>query len=155
MIQVEDYLNYWKKHYGHVKVPDDELTEAMQGEAEDLITRVNGLLDVFGHERELSSGWRPKSVNAQMVRDYEDWSLGPRTSSPPPRAASRSKHITCNGCDIADPDGKLDEYIDQLPEILEQFGLWRESGAKTKGWCHLQNIPYGSWSPGKSRTFNP
>jgi len=147
-ILADDYLDFWKHHYANVAVPEDELTDDMRASAADLLERINGLLAVFGHDRGLTSGWRPQSVNDYM---RELHAKNPAA----PNAARTSKHITCNGCDVADSDGSLDAFIDANPDVLEQFGLWREAPGSTHGWCHLQNVQYGSWTEGKTRTFAP
>ena len=63
--------------------------------------------------------------------------------------AVNSKHKMAHAVDVYDPDDLLDTSIGD--DILEEFGLYRESPDFTKGWTHLQDVPPGS---GK-RTFQP
>ncbi len=138
MITVEDYLNHWKLHYGSAVVPDDELTYAMRDDAEVMVNSGNALLQAFGQDRDIASGWRPTEVNKLV-----------------PGAALHSKHTLCLAIDIEDPDGDLDHWCFANPQVLESIGLWQEHPASTKGWCHVQQVPYGSWTPTKPRWFYP
>lgn len=105
------------------KYPDD-LTPEIEGNAIELIARVNLLMESFGQERAVNSGWRPPAVNAS-VRG----------------AAVKSKHMLGLAVDLADPDGELDDWcMDNLGE-LERVGLWLEHPSATKNWCHLQSVP--------------
>lgn len=74
----------------------------------------------------VTSGWRPAQINSST-----------------PGAAPNSKHMTGQAVDIYDPDGDLDEWL-MTPDgqsELWRLGLWMESPASTKGWCHVQTIP--------------
>lgn len=85
---------------------------------------------------QVSSGWRPPSVNAATKG-----------------AAVNSKHMTGLAVDLFDPDGDLDEWlmggIGQA--ALEAIGLWLEHPDATPRWCHLQTVPPGSGR----RVFRP
>ena len=105
------------------KFPDD-LTPEIEGNAVELLDRVNLLLASFGEERKVNSGWRPPSVNAKI-----------------PNAAAKSKHMTGQAVDLADPDGDLDDWCLENASELERLQLWQEHPAATKGWCHLQSVP--------------
>lgn len=135
MIKVEDYLNYWKVNYGHVKVDvEKELTNKMKDDAATLISKVNQLLIAYGHEAIISSGWRPYLVNKLISN-----------------AAVYSNHTKCLAVDLADPHGDLDNWcMNNLP-TLEAVGLWLEHPAATKGWTHLQSVAPRSGS----RIFYP
>ena len=120
-----------------LKYPD-ELTDELRKNAEVTVARVNALLSHFKQSRKVVSGWRPHIVNAAT-----------------PGAAIFSKHLTCEACDLADPQGDLDEWCMDHPEILEELRLWQEHPSASKGWAHLQIVPYKSWIPGKRRWFYP
>lgn len=100
-----------------------DLTVAIAEAAAVTIERANALLEVFGEERGIHSGWRPPSVNAST-----------------PGAAQFSRHMTGQAIDIADPHGDLDEWCLTHLGILESLGLWLEHPASTKGWCHVQTV---------------
>lgn len=72
----------------------------------------------------VSSGWRPPAVNAAT-----------------PKAARRSKHMTCEAVDINDDEGELDDWCMNNQDKLIEIGLWLEHPSATKGWCHLQGVP--------------
>lgn len=105
------------------KYPDD-LTPEIEGNAAELIDRVNLLLAAFGETRKVNSGWRPPEVNAKTAG-----------------AAVKSKHMMGLAVDLADPDGDLDEWCMENESELERLQLWLEHPAATKGWCHLQSVP--------------
>ncbi len=124
MLIVDGYLNYWKTNYGYVKVDvEHELTDAMRGNAAILISKVNQLLNAFGEQRNITSGWRPVLVNKLI-----------------PNAALYSNHTKCLAVDLADPHGDLDAWCLANQPTLEAIGLWQEHPASTKGWCHLQCV---------------
>ncbi len=102
----------------------EELTPEIEANAVELIDRVNFLLKSFGEPRTVNSGWRPPEVNAKTAG-----------------SALKSKHMTGQAVDLADPDGDLDEWCMDHASELERLQLWQEHPASTKGWCHLQSIP--------------
>lgn len=115
-----------------------ELTEERRANAVETVKRVNLLLTALAGAgvaveaapqsgSPVTSGWRPASINAST-----------------PRAALRSKHMTCQACDIYDPAGDIDEWCYENQTVLAQIGLWLEHPSSTKGWCHVQTVPPGS-----------
>jgi hypothetical protein len=111
----------------------EALTPEIVLNATHLIRRVNTLIALMhGIEIErhpvtdtpVSSGWRPPSVNAST-----------------PGAAPRSRHMTGQAIDLCDPEGEVDEWCLDHLDLLSEVGLWLESPAHTKGWCHLQSVP--------------
>lgn len=63
--------------------------------------------------------------------------------------APNSSHQEGRGIDICDPDGELDNWLNDAK--LEEYGLYREAPASTEGWVHLTTRPPHSGL----RTFNP
>lgn len=66
-----------------------------------------------------------------------------------PEGAPGSSHKQGRGLDIYDPEGDIDEWLDDAK--LEQFGLYREHPAATRGWCHITDRA----PPSGRRTFQP
>ena len=118
MINLTDY---WMGR--DAKYPDD-MTPEIEGNAVELLDRVNFLLKSFGEDRKVNSGWRPPSVNAKTAG-----------------AAVKSKHMLGLAVDLADPEGDLDEWCLENESELERLQLWQEHPSATKGWCHLQSVP--------------
>lgn len=116
-----NYDEYWM---GRDRLFAADLTTEIVANAAILVERVHKLLKVFGEDREITSGWRPAAVNGNT-----------------PGAAAKSKHMTGQAIDLADPDGDLDEWCLENPEVLQEFELWQEHPSATKGWCHLQSVP--------------
>lgn len=126
MITVDEYFS--QHGIGH----EDEWTDEIQNNVEILLGHVNAMLDEFGENRGLRSGWRPKSVNDRI-----------------PNASRKSKHITGQAVDIEDDDGRLKEFAlardtEQGYTTLERYGLYAEYGDATPTWLHVQIIPPGS-----------
>lgn len=118
MITLQEYFR------GFDKTHAQELTEEIRTNAEDMVRKVNDLLGASGFNRRVSSGWRPSEVNKAI-----------------PNAATRSKHMVGNACDLEDKDGKLDAWCMANFDELERIGLWVEHPSATKGWCHVQRVP--------------
>ncbi len=120
MIALDDYFGSMT----HTSVPDQETRD----NALDLLSRVNALLSEIdlpeAKEPTVNSGWRPVWYNATV-----------------PGAAPKSKHITGQAIDLADPDGMLDEYLDTNRSLLVAHELYMEHPLATKGWTHLQSVP--------------
>jgi hypothetical protein len=112
-----------------------ELTPEKQLKAGTTVQRINQLIARMradGIEMQInpnskspvSSGWRPAAINGST-----------------PGAAAKSKHMTCEACDLYDPDGEIDEWALANPESLADLGLWQEHPSATKGWAHFQTVP--------------
>lgn len=113
-----------------------EMTPEIEHNVEIMIRLANALMVRFGQGRHVNSGWRPPSLNVAT-----------------PGAAVRSKHMTGQAIDLADPEGDLDDWLmsDYGQAQLVDIGLWMEHPSATKGWSHVQSVPPRS---GK-RTFFP
>ena len=116
--------DYWK---GRDSEYASELTEEIRANAEVTVAKANALLSAFesagGSERGVTSGWRPAAVNAAI-----------------PTAAPKSKHMTGQAIDLADPEGDLDEWCLANLSALKELGLYLEHPASTKGWTHVQIV---------------
>jgi hypothetical protein len=132
MITLDDY---WMGR--DAKYPAD-LTDAIRSNAQMTVDTWNQLLQIAVTEGVtfhdnlttgswVSSGWRPPEIN-----DH--------TSN----AATTSKHLTGQACDIYDPYGELANWIRKNLAYAEQIGLWFEDFRCTAGWVHGQIIPPGS-----------
>ena len=118
MITLDDY---WMGREEKYKA---DMTMEILANAGETVLRANLLLDSFGETRTVNSGWRPPSVNGAT-----------------PGAALKSKHMTGQAIDLADPEGDLDQWCLENESVLEELRLWQEHPAATKGWCHLQIVP--------------
>lgn len=117
MIRVDDYLG--QHSAGHV----DELTDDILANAQIICDRANQLLDAFGVDRAIRSGWRPAAVNSVVG------------------GATHSRHMTGQAIDVDDRDGSLDEWCKTHVSTLEDIGLWLEIDTATPTWTHLQCVP--------------
>lgn len=123
--------DYWM---GRDKAHPAELTDAIQEQAEQTVSRINlllfhavkaGVMLVAVNGRSLvASGWRPSEINR-------------RTHG----AAPGSHHITAQACDVADPRGDLSRWCLANQGILADVKLWLEHPSATPTWCHLQTVP--------------
>lgn len=121
MISLSDFFMGRDKKY------PEELTDELRWNAASTVDRVNQLLEAFGEHRNVNSGWRPAAVNAGV-----------------PNAAKKSKHMTCQACDLSDDDGSLDAWCMANLGALERIGLWLEHPDSTPRWAHVQIIPPNS-----------
>lgn len=126
MITLEQYWMGRDKKYIY------DLTDEIRENAKITVARANKLLKAFGHDRIITSGWRPPSVNK-------------RTKG----ASKTSKHLTGRAIDLDDRDGSLDAFCTANQALLEELGLWLESPSKTPRWCHVQIVE----PPSKLRVF--
>lgn len=124
MITLTDYF------MGRDRIYPDEATDAIRAAAAETVARANLLLSSYRlmtkdeEIRKVNSGWRPAAINRAT-----------------PNSALKSKHMTGHAIDISDPEGDLDEWCMEHPEVLQTIGLWQEHPSATKGWCHVQTIP--------------
>lgn len=106
------------------------VSDELRAAASETVARANLLISSYraitkdDEPRTVTSGWRPPAINAAT-----------------PNAAPRSRHITGQAIDISDPEGDLDEWCLDHPEILQSIGLWQEHPSATKSWCHVQTVP--------------
>lgn len=107
-----------------------DLTDQIIGNAMKTIAKANLLIAMFREatgdtdQRKVTSGWRPPAVNAAT-----------------PNAAPKSRHMTGEAVDIADPEGDFDQWCLDNPQTLIDIGLWQEDPGSTKGWIHVQCVP--------------
>lgn len=108
--------------------PDDDSTpEGLPAKPGSVPAPVNPAGDFKGSQ--LNSGWRPPAVNATT-----------------PGASKTSRHMTGEGADLRDPDGRLDRWLmtPRGQQVMTRLGLWLEHPDSTPGWAHLQTKPPAS-----------
>lgn len=126
MISLTDYL------MGRDVGRADELTEAVEANARELLGRVNLLLawarDDGVRAQGVASGWRPRGINDATAN-----------------AAKNSTHLTGEGIDLRDTAHRdLARWCLLNLDALEEIGLWMEDPQWTPSWVHLQSRPPGS-----------
>lgn len=107
-----------------------DLTDELKINADKIIARSSELLNRIGIGKcYVTSGWRPKSINAQVG------------------GSLNSQHIYCNAIDISDPTGIMGKWCSENIESLAEIGLWMESLVAThksedkrEWWVHLQSV---------------
>lgn len=111
---------------------------------------VDELLNAGNHK------WKKADVDDITLRNLEDLcrKVNALGYIPPMRASSclrsivdqkrinpkamGSSHLYGAAVDIADPDGKLAQWLKANKSKLVDCGLWMEDPDYTKGWSHLQ-----------------
>lgn len=132
-ITIEEYLKNGKSNN------DGYVPEAVKRDAEDMLKRVNSLLEALGYRGAvLSSGWRPASYNSLIG------------------GAPNSHHVTGRAVDIVDNDRRLGQLILTNLKQLERFDLYIEDPHYTispnkSRWIHIQSKPPKS----KKRVYQP
>lgn len=119
----------------------DELTDQIKSNSVILLNKVNSLLHDLNVERaEVSSGWRPASINGSI-----------------PTAAKKSAHLEGMAVDLKDDkEQKLGKLILSRPDLLELYDLWLEDLDSTKGkWTNWVHLDTRSRSKRPIRVFKP
>lgn len=109
------------------------ITPEQKSNAENLLVSINLLLEEYGKELEVSSGYRPPAINANAG------------------GSKKSKHMSCEAIDLRDPDKSFKKWCVDNLNLLEKYGLYMEHPDYTPTWCHLQSVAPGS----KKRIFKP
>lgn len=99
------------------------LTLELEANLSTLLVALNKLRDEYGKPMIVTSGYRPGRYNTAAG------------------GALHSAHLTCQACDFADPEGKLDSWCISNLDKLAKYNLWLEGPAYTPGWAHLQCRP--------------
>lgn len=108
------------------KVYASELTQDIINNATKLVAIINNFLNELGIEEvEVTSGWRPASVNGKTKN-----------------AAKNSGHMLGLACDLLDNKNQdTAKLIASNPDLLRKYGLFLESPQATQGintnWAHL------------------
>lgn len=131
---------YWM---GRDKQFADQLTDNIKNNAQKLVDAVNSFLLEVGYSSniEVSSGWRPAAVNANVSN-----------------AAKMSLHMTGKAVDLKDDKTRsLWHLCASKPELLRKYGLFLEDDQATRGkwsnWVHLDISDTRADRP--SRVFKP
>lgn len=125
MITLERWIDTDGKYPERAK--SKELTDEVKANAEELLKRVNALLEELGIEKvKLSSGFRPSDVNKAVG------------------GAKKSGHSVGYALDIID-DKNQSICKKMTKELLEKHDLYREDSSATRGkfsnWVHCQTNP--------------
>lgn len=123
-------------------------TPAQEDDADDLLIRVNALIDEAVEsgrfKREIDPDTGSEISGAKGGAGDGGFRLSSSTTGAP-----NSSHKQAKAVDVFDPHGALDDYC--TDEILAAHGLYREAPHSTPGWCHLTIRAPKS----EHRTFEP
>lgn len=109
--------------------------------AKKLLLAVNSFLNDLGIKTgDVTSGWRPASINKQTTN-----------------AAKHSAHMICLAVDLLDNKNQdLAKLVCSRPDLLRKYNLFVENPQSTRGqntnWCHLDLLVRADRP---SRMFNP
>lgn len=100
-----------------------EVSDEIKDNLEDLLYKLNQIRIVYGKPMIITSGLRSQSDQQR---------INPK--------APKSKHLTGQAADIADPKGELWKWLmDHMP-LLESLGLYLEDKSATPTWVHIQSV---------------
>lgn len=99
----------------------NDYTQEISDNLDKLLIPMNKVRSAWNMPMNVSSGWRPPSINAAT-----------------PGAATKSKHMIGLAVDIADPDGKLWAWVMKNLPLMQQLGLYFEDKRWTPSWVHFQ-----------------
>lgn len=100
------------------------LPPEIQENIDTLIEKLSQVRDAWG---------RPMTVTSGLRSAADQERINP--------SAPKSKHMTGEAADIADPDGSLAAWTKDNLDLMAQIGLWMEDFAHTHGWVHYQISP--------------
>lgn len=100
------------------------VSELVESNLEDHLRRMNLVRTAYNHPMTVNSGLRSDADQARINPD-----------------APKSNHLVGNACDIADPDGKVREWVLANLPLMKSIGLWFEDFRWTPGWVHFQRVP--------------
>lgn len=135
MITIDQYFGRWNS--------DADATVERRRNAEAMLKKVNPALaaaEADGVKLQINRNTKSQ-ISGNTYGGFRPQSC--------PQGAPHSSHKEGRGVDVYDPDGELDEWLDD--EKLEGFGLYREAPESTPGWCHLTDRA----PPSGHRTFKP
>lgn len=116
----QKYKYFTREEYTKGRDEVEPLNEEQEKNLHQLLTVMDQFREAYGKPLQISSGYRPASVNA---------SVG---------GAKKSNHIMCLAVDFTDPDGEIDKFCLNNLDLLIRLGLYLESPVHTPNWCHLQ-----------------
>ena len=135
MITLQDYFND-KPH------PTEYNLNALT-----LLYSVNNLIAAFVTDTRTILQNNPATGNQISGKKNGDGGFRLPTST---TGSSKSAHKLGMAIDLVD-HGELDKWLDENPDVLIKYDLYREASVSTPGWCHLSTRKPLS---GK-RTFKP
>ena len=98
-----------------------DYTQEISDNLDKLLIPMNQIRNEWGQPMIVDSGWRPPSINAAT-----------------PGAAAHSKHMIGLAVDIADPDGKLMEWVLANLSLMKELDIYFEDFRYTPSWVHFQ-----------------
>jgi len=141
LITLDAYFTDFISKKDRRKQYPNDFNQQIQDNAVKLLAKVNAFLNELGIESaQVTSGWRPPSVNANT-----------------PNSAKRSLHMMGLAVDILDDkDQSLAKLVPNKSDLLRKYGLWVEDKDSTRGkntnWCHLD---CGQRTDRPIRSFRP
>lgn len=84
-----------------------------------LLKCMNIIREKYGEPMTVSSLYRPGAYNAAAG------------------GAKKSLHMECLAVDFRDVNGKIDKWLEQNQDLLEELNMWQEHPSKTNGWAHV------------------
>lgn len=108
----------------------------------ELLIRMNKIRDAYGRPMIVTSGFRSRAEHLRIYRN-----------SAPDKIPWGSKHLSCQACDIYDPDNKLRKWCQDNDALLREIGVWMEEDQGS--WIHFQIVAFKSFKNGGTLWFKP
>lgn len=111
----------------------DSLSPEIQANIQDLLIKINKVRTEWDHPMIVTSGLRSMEHHLAIYKA--------KGITDTKRIPMKSRHLYGLACDISDPKQELQKWCFDNIKLLEEIGLWMESFAFTKTWCHFQSVP--------------
>lgn len=138
----------------------DSLSDECKSNFDELLVKINQIRTKYNRPMTPTSSYRSFKKHCQVYVDKKiitqeeanDYIKLHEAKQPIPNAKipCKSKHLVAAAVDIADPNGKLWQWVKDNEKILEEIGLWIEDDPSTPR-VHFQITPPAS----KRRFFKP
>lgn len=113
------------------------IPETHRNNLEELLIKMNALRKAYGKPMVVTSGYRSYIQHQNIYKQIAFKRGVPFYLTQVPM---KSKHLSGQAVDIADPDFKLHAWCRANVELLEELGLWCEELDKTPR-VHFQSVP--------------
>lgn len=117
----------------------DSLPEEIQKNLTAFLEKINLLREAANFPWIVTSGYRSLEQHEEIYRQINDRRIA--AGEKPVWIPMSSQHLYGRAVDIFDPSRKLQHWVLDHLELLEDNGIYCESFDSTPTWVHFQDVP--------------